>query len=151
MLCRHPWTYFLPDVADVCSTIPTFTICRKIRGKDQDLISKVSSISSDGNTASIVKADQELQKLLTPMKGMNFWHESSSGLWRGSRGQEKVKVRRRQKERISVSGWNENKSMHRWKIYLNLMGLNPTSPNQLWKDYNSEKWQLQLVIFRWNI
>lgn len=28
------------------------------------------------------------------MKGMNFWHESSSGLWRNNTGEKKVQVQK---------------------------------------------------------
>lgn len=42
-------------------------------------------------------------EILTPINGMNFWHESSSGLWRGSRGRMKRASEEEKKKKLSVN------------------------------------------------
>lgn len=55
----------------------------------------------------IFRANPELRRLLTPMKGMNFWHESSSGLWRNNTGEKESSGTKEQ--RLEMSWWKGKK------------------------------------------
>lgn len=67
-----------PEAVDVCSTMPTFTIWKISDGKIKHLLKTTAAKQRPKVIMSVVTV------ALTPIKGMNFWQESSSGLWGGS-------------------------------------------------------------------